>query len=291
MNYYLTALTESELYHHGVKGMKWGVRRKDKSVEKTKSKAQLKLESRYRNRGLSEKEAEKTAAKRMKTLKLVAAAAGVSVAAAGVYAANKKFRAQTDSIIRKGKILQRIEMKDTGGELNDHFYAVVNRADKRKYAGRLAWSRYTQTGHAYMHKIRVDKNIKVADTKKATEVFEKLYNNDADFKKVNTLFGNRGKDNVGVMYERFNKHLAGKNSSDPTVKKFYNALKSEGYGAIIDTNDIKPTRYNAKRPLIIFDHKGKVSTKSFREMSVKEIEKYKKRYLIEERIKKYLKKK
>lgn len=49
MNYILTTKTESELYHHGVKGMKWGVirwRKKmyDHKIQKQKEKARMLIE-------------------------------------------------------------------------------------------------------------------------------------------------------------------------------------------------------------------------------------------------------
>lgn len=56
MNYILTTKTESELYHHGVKGMKWGVirwrkKRFDKRLRKEKERAKLlKEKERVKNR-------------------------------------------------------------------------------------------------------------------------------------------------------------------------------------------------------------------------------------------------
>ena len=56
MNYILTTKTESELYHHGVKGMKWGVirwkkKRLDKRLRKEKERAKLlKEKERVKNR-------------------------------------------------------------------------------------------------------------------------------------------------------------------------------------------------------------------------------------------------
>ena len=37
-------------------------------------------------------------------------------------------------------------------------------------------------------------------------------------------------------------------------KKFYAALKKQGYGAIQDINDMKYSGYHAKNPLIVFDN-------------------------------------
>lgn len=48
MNYILTTQTENELYHHGIKGMRWGVRRKTKpTVDPSYKKAHSKKNPKY----------------------------------------------------------------------------------------------------------------------------------------------------------------------------------------------------------------------------------------------------
>lgn len=292
MNYYTYS---SSLYHHGIKGQKWGVRRfqkkdgsltnagkkrydeSDGQVMPKKSKHRLNLEQKYRKAGMSKEEAETAAAKRIKKEKIVAAAAGLTVAAATAYVVNKNLREKCDSIIKSGKTLQRIEMEDTGGKLFDQFYAAENRADKRKYAGLLGMNRMQQTGHAYKMNIGVDKNIKVAGRDKAISTFKKLYDNDAAFKKEVDSFANKNMDgrntangNVKKMYDNFNAWFVEKRDAD-SVKKFRDTLKSEGYGAIRDINDSKFSGYKAKNPLILFDHKDKVSVKSVEEMTAKKV--------------------
>ena len=49
---------------------------------------------------------------------------------------------------------------------------------------------------------------------------------------------------------------------------FYKKLKEAGYGAIQDINDMKFSGYNAKNPLIVFDHSnGGINVKSFEKMA------------------------
>lgn len=107
----------NELYHHGVIGMKWGVRRyqnkdgsltpagkkrySDDNIENNKSRHRAKLEAKYRSKGETEAQAEAHASKRIKTEKMLAAAAGITVAAAASYAVAKNTRGRTDDIIRK----------------------------------------------------------------------------------------------------------------------------------------------------------------------------------------------
>lgn len=250
-----------------------------------KSKHRLNLEEEYRKGGLSKKDAELAADKRINKERIIAAAAGLTIAAATAYVVNKNLKEKCDSIIKSGKTLQRIEMQDTGGKLYDQFYAAKDRSDKSKYAGLLGKTRLQQTGHAYIMNIGVDKDIKVAGRDKAVKTFEKLYKSDSGFKnavermsKTNVHGGNSANGNIKKMYDNFNSGLVYNRDSD-AVKKFYGALKSEGYGAIKDMNDSKFSGYKAKNPLIIFDHSGKVSVNSFREMSVKEINKKYRKYL------------
>ena len=96
-----------ELYHHGIKGQRWGIRRfqkkdgsltpegkkrydDDNSPVKKKSKHRLILEEKFRNNGLSQEEAEKAASKRIRTEKILATSAAVAVTACAAYAISKK---------------------------------------------------------------------------------------------------------------------------------------------------------------------------------------------------------
>lgn len=95
--------------------MRWGVRRTDAQLgydtpakEKKKSKHRLKLEARYVDKkGMSQEEAEKAAAKRIKIEKILAATAAITVIAASAYAARNTYLKR-----QANEILASVEKKD-----------------------------------------------------------------------------------------------------------------------------------------------------------------------------------
>ena len=179
---------QDELYHYGVKGMKWGVRRfqnKDGSltpagkrrydepnqqnnsspktnqqsssnakkykIPKNKSLHRLKLEEKYMKQGMSREEAEQAAAKRIRTEQFVAAAAVVTVASAVAYAKYKGYT--TDKVFEKNTDFQRIMRLAENAEIREgRQYLAVNKKDKIKYKGLL--------GSSFDANIRADKKIK-----------------------------------------------------------------------------------------------------------------------------------
>lgn len=173
-------------------------------------------------------------------------------------------------------------MQDTNGKLHDMFYVAKGDHDSKRYAGLLGMSRQQQTGEAYLMKLQASKDIKVASQEKAAEMFGDLYKNDAKFRKsvrYNVMQHFTGKNvvdpdnlsdrNIKKMYENFNAGLIDiKFSGSGADKKFYDKLKSAGYGAIQDINDMKFSGFNAKNPLIIFDNSGgNVMVKSMTKMA------------------------
>ena len=320
----------SELYHHGIKGQKWGIRRfqnsdgsltnagrrrytddptvkkskqdfksakkaylranfistsnnikeadlaskKFKSAKfkykvdketarisekgitfKSKSKHRQKLEDEYRKMGLDKEHAQAAANNRIRTERILATSAAMTVAACAAYYARHKYKNKIDGIIKAGESLQRIEKRDTGGKLYDSFYAAKGKHDSNRYANLLGATRQKQTGHAYMMKLEAAKDVKVASKDNAAKIFGQLYKNDPEFKKsvestVSVHFNgvsNKVKDtnnlssrNIKKMYENFNSGLVRMRvNGSGADKKFYAALKKQGYGAIQDINDMK----------------------------------------------------
>lgn len=298
-NYILTS--NDELYHWGIKGMKWGVRRfqkkdgsltpagkkrYDDSGQPKKSKHRTKLEEAYRKRGLSQEEAEAAASRRIRTEKILGASAALTVGACVAYAAVKSRKARIDGVIKAGETMQRIEMKDTNGRLHDVFYVSKGEHDNKRYYNMLGATRQKQTGEAFLMNLESSGDIKVASRRNAEKVFKDLYNSDQEFRlrvcqQANKHFSGRNKVDPNKMlrgntsemrklYENFNSNLIDiRDKGSGADKKFYNALKSKGYGAVQDINDMKFSGYNAKNPLIIFDN----SKKNVMVTSVKKIEK------------------
>lgn len=203
---------QNELTHHGIKGMKWGVRRfqnKDgsltpagrkrydepnqgtnstnKKTQNTKSKSlhRLKLEEKYRNEGLSKEEAEQKAAKRIKAEIYIAAAAGVTVASCLAYAKYKGYT--TDKIIKENSDFQRIMRLNPNAEIRKDYrqYVTIDKKDKVLYKGMFADhinKLKEDSENIYDITIKNRSDIKVASEKRARDTFTNLFKNDKEFK-------------------------------------------------------------------------------------------------------------
>ena len=303
-------MNQEELKHFGIKGMKWGIRRfqnedgsltpagrerydddgPNDSVNKQetkpassntvkKSKHRTNLEQKFQNAGMTETEAERAAAKRIKTEKYVAAFAATAVVA-GVayykyreYSKDKKYDTDTE--------FQRImSLADDQTIQNGRQYVAVNKLDKLKYKGVYAQELSRKTpkeNKLYNVSVKPGQEIKVASRKNAERTFRELYDNDAGFRKslkdeadMYKLWGispdkpfEKAIAKIGndeqltnaeykKAYDYFNRKLT---SNSEHADKFYKELARKGYNAVQDRNDQKYSGYNTKNPLILFDGK------------------------------------
>ena len=240
-----------------------------KNIEfKNKSKYRQKLEAQYKKLGFSAEDAQAAANKKIRTEKILAASAALTVAACAAYAYNKHRKNKIDGIIKAGEALQRIEMQDTGGKLHEVFYVAKGKHDMNRYKALLGKQRQELTGQAYLMKLEAVSDIKVASKEKARKAFGDLMNNDKDFRR-SFGFGDRSftTKEINKMYETFNRQIVDRNMHQDSVNKFYDKLKSAGYGAIQDVNDMDYSGYKAKNPLIVFDNAGgKISVKDVTKM-------------------------
>ena len=219
-----TCTRQGELYHHGIKGQKWGVRRfqnKDGSltpagerryddsdgVKRNKSIHRIKMEDKFIKRGLSKNEAELKASKRIKAEKIVAAAAVLT--AVSVIAYKKHLDNGRDFTISKDVKLQRIINLERGGNpyKGNREYVSFDKMDNAKYKGMMGFfegstvksmnkgiddMKKRNNGNDFGNKYRElynmtitpKQDIKVASFNRARDTFSKLYKTDSDFKKM-----------------------------------------------------------------------------------------------------------
>ena len=208
-----TCTRQGELYHHGIKGQKWGVRRfqnKDGSltpagkkrydepnvgrktkeaktykIPKNKSLHRLQLEEKYMKNGMTREQAEQAAAKRIRTEQFVTAAAVVTVASAVAYAKYKGYT--SDKIIKENSDFQRIMRLDPNAELrkDSRLYATIDKKDKVLYKGMFAdhlTKMKSDNENIYDITVRNRKEIRIASEKRARDTFVNLFKNDKDFK-------------------------------------------------------------------------------------------------------------
>lgn len=260
----------SELRHHGILGMKWGVRNGPpyplSGGDYTKS------EMYYMSKN----------------------------------ARDKKLRSE-DRVLAKGTTMQTLSVDKDRLKSADMYYAAWTPKDKQKYMHlfnkAMAQPVYDNNGipigqkklRKYNLETVAPMDIKIAGENASSDVFKKLYSEDRDFynyvtdpSRMEALFvkdkykfkGYReardilhecreGKTPSGsdlqVIYRMYNYTIP--NVDKDTIKqrkKFFNELSKSGYSGILDTNDALYGGYKAEHPVIVFDMNKMIQKDAYR---------------------------
>lgn len=278
-NYILTA--DGELCHHGIKGQKWGVRRyqkKDGSLtvagkkRYAKSTHRSRLEEKYQRKGLSKEEAERAASRRIRTEKIVAGAAVVTVGACAAYYAKNKWTADhVDQVLSKGTTFHNLDSA-ANPRPGEYLYVNYRKDDKHFFRGKFAVNKLAKTGHVFDHSITAVDDVKIPSLNTRKSVFKQLYDTDPEFRETMKQHSNlKGPVSAKVTYKKMWPLFGDKN--DPEFNKakgkYFEALKQKGYDAIVDELDSRPSVFRSNAPLILLD----TSSKSFGEMKISELSK------------------
>lgn len=287
-----------ELYHYGIKGQKWGVRRfqkkdgtltsagkkrysyeVDSNANSTPKSKQTKvkithrdvLEKKYRDKGMSAEEAKAAADKRIKVEKVVAGAAALTVTACvAYYAKNKYSETYCDQVLKAGTTFHNLDAT-ANRRPGEHLYVNYRQNDVNYFRGHFAVNKMRRAGTVFDHTITTTDDVKIPSINTRKNTFKELYNNDEQFRTIfNTHSGNRQDANsANKIYKDMWQKFGDKDNPEFNIakRKYFDALSQKGYSAIVDEWDTSKGVFRSDAPLILLN----TSDKKFGEMSIKEL--------------------
>lgn len=282
----------NELYHYGVKGQKWGVRRYQ-YIDGTLTPA-------------GKKRYNQSSANRVH--RMMEQKVSYAIKSAKTQITGKQY---ADTYLKQGTTFARIQTKDEFE--NFAFYATYKKADSDKYMGLFGKNlssraaseakraekvsnatgdlddianakklrEYSDNLKVYQLKLESTKKLKVPSDENAAHITASLLK-ERDFKdnviasiqdskekmrrpQQQILFkqaenalrkdpNRMSKSEKVAVYKALNLSLVNHNAQEIAAQnRFYSELKKKGYNALLDYNDKEYSSYHAKRPMIVFD--------------------------------------
>lgn len=215
-------VSQNELYHYGIKGMRWGVRRfqkedgsltaagkkrydddltdSDKRVSsnsdsKTPRKGLIqkrkdKLTEHYISKGYKPNAAKAMAEQRMKTEAVLAVVGTIAVTAVAIKVARRIGQDYVDQTFKSGKIIQNIGANPNANFKDTPFFAAVNRSDKKAYGMNYANEKRAMVKRGdreykgiFNNQIKLTGDVRRASVANAQKIFYKKMDSDPQFRK------------------------------------------------------------------------------------------------------------
>lgn len=214
-------ISECELYHYGIKGQKWGVRRyqnddgsltpsgkkrysDDSQINSIKGsetprkgliqKRKDKLIEHYVSKGYKPNAAKAMAEQRMKTEAVLAIVGTVAITAVAIKVARRVGQDYVDQTFKSGKVIQNIGANPNANFKDTPFFAAINRPDKKAYGMNYPHEKRAMVkrgvhrgGHEYQgiynNQIKLTGDVKRASVANAQKIFYKKMDNDPQFRK------------------------------------------------------------------------------------------------------------
>lgn len=226
------------LMHHGVKGMKWGVRHEPDRNPKTvgiKMNAGEKAVTRFGLKGNNSNNQSNAINKHRKAIRrILIGTAAVSVAALISVEAYKYGLMRSDRILKAGTKVQNIA--PPGRNFNVPFYGVDDAADMKYYAKNFTTKdTATKAGRNIATQLTNNTDVKIAGKGSMDKAYRRAYGNNP------------------IKREIFYRRLG---ALQPYQKsRFFNELRKEGYGGFKDINDMQ-FLFGGNTPTVYF---GKAS--------------------------------
>lgn len=255
-------ISEDDVLHYGIKGMKWGVRRTPEQLGHISK-------SNRPYRKTSKKLVDKGADLKIELAKDII---GRTITKSQAVPRNQD---SGETNIKSGDKVYHVTGIPIEGLKSNQLYVSKDNKDNDMYAAYLG-AKLKRAGFNPQQAILTLKtDLKAPSSKQQYKLFSDFFKNNKALviRDIETWLRSKGKDSIigkneKDIYDQFINSVEGRSQSQ---KKFYDLLKSKGYNALIDEHDITGSWMQSQRPLIIMDTLHTIGDVDVKDLTVSEM--------------------